>query len=271
MKALNFTLLISFLVNITYSQETKSIFIKQISILREKDDFLFLKMELFNPNDASITIPNSNTKISFSMLKIIPDSLKQFESQIVKQLQNEKFSIESNQTINWYLKISKSINSQISEQQNVDNQLKRNSNTNEEVKYSIEDCPDLLITEYKIAKSTQNYIWLEFTIVNRGRKSANVFHTDNEFRNHFLVKALLSTSYELSKVYWDAGSKIIDKGLRARNGIINPQESYTDLIKIDLEGKTKFHKYIILQLDPYLLVPDCNRTNNNLTIQLKNN
>jgi len=266
MKPLNFTIILIFLINIAYSQENRSILIKQLSILREKDNFLFLKMELLNPNDILISVPNTKQNLNFSFIKPINDSLIKYEQQIIKQLQNDKFSIESNQSLNWYLKIDKEQN-----RKSLDNQAIKKDIVKEDLKFSIEYCPDLLISEYKIAKSTQNYIWIEFTIVNRGRKTANIFETNSELNNHFLVKAILSTSYELSKVYWDAGTKIIDKGLRSRNGLINPQESYTDLIKIDLEGKTKFHKYIILQLDPYLVVPDCNRNNNNLTIQLKNN
>ena len=256
----NFTIiLILFLLNTLLSQVSNQIDIKNIEILRDKKDFLFLKMDLMNNGNAKIENPTSKVKTDFYITENLPANLTNYKSQIIELLSLEKFTIQPHESINWYIKIEKS---------KIDTTKKVESNI--PIKYEIDNCPDLLITEYKIAKSTKNYIWLEYTIVNRGRKPANLYgYNTNDVNDNVTIKAVLSTSSELTNVYWDAGSVLVDGGLKTRNGIIKPQESYTDLIKVDLSGQSKFTKYIILQLDPYLTIQDCNRSNNNLTIKIK--
>ncbi len=217
-----------------------------------------LKVDLINTGPTDIVLSSESIcKIEF--VEPLPSKLESYLRNIEQAILHEKLILGAGNTKRWTLKVSKVENIPATIKKSVPNYT-----------VTIENCADLLLTDYKIVKKTNSYLWIEFTLVNRGKKVANLYGPDfDKSADNVMIKSLLSTSAELTAAVWETGSMYIDKGMKLRNGLLNPQESYTDVVKVDLSGQTKFTNYVILQVDPYLVVDDCNRANNNLTIKFK--
>lgn len=240
------------------AQQTGRIELNNIEVLSNKKEFLLLRMDLINTGSTDIVVTN-NLDCSVEFIEKLPPTLEPYQKNIELAVLNAKLILSAGSSKSWTLKVSK--------QNAIAPQQTREAPT---YKVNLENCADLLLSDCKIVKETSNYLWIEYTIVNRGKKTANLYGEDlGKNSDNVTLKSVLSSSAEISTVFWESGSVYIDKGMKLRGGLLNPQESYTDLIKVDLSGQTKFTSYIILQLDPYLVIEDCNRANNNLTIKFK--
>lgn len=241
-----------------FAQQNCRLELNNFEIVSDKRDMFTLKVDLINTGPTDIVLSSESTcKIEF--VEPLPPKLESYQRNIEQAILNEKLILGAGNTKRWTLKVPKAERIPAPIKTSVPNYA-----------VTLDNCADLLLTDYKIVKKTNSYLWIEFTLVNRGKKVANLYGPDFEkTTDNVIIKSLLSTSSELSAAVWETGSLSIDKGMKLRNGLLNPQESYTDVLKVDLSGQTKFTNYVILQVDPYLVVDDCNRANNNLTIKMK--
>ena len=79
----------------------------------------------------------------------------------------------------------------------------------------------------------------------------------------------MSSSEKLTRGSIPIGGTFVKNGKQIPDGKLYPGKSLTDEVKLDIQNMTRFTPIIILELDPYLSVQECNETNNINHIKVK--
>lgn len=129
-------------------------------------------------------------------------------------------------------------------------------------------CSDLEIVSIKILKKSKKKVTLEYTITNKGEGPANLIVDRKKEVKNMALQAHFSTGEQLTRGSFTFDGSFLNKGLEKSNGRLYPGESFTSTIKLNTQKMTSFTPYIILELDPYLAVKECDRKNNKGAIKV---
>lgn len=132
--------------------------------------------------------------------------------------------------------------------------------------YGESKCIDLVIDTLKILKHNRKTLIVEYTIRNKGNSEANLYGDLENENDNLALRAFLGSSERLTRGSLPLGGTYVKKGLE--KGILLPQASYTNTIKLDIGKMTRFTPYIIFNLDPFNTIEECDRTNNKKHILL---
>ncbi len=125
-------------------------------------------------------------------------------------------------------------------------------------------CPDLRLDTILLTRKTKRWITLEFKVTNVGKGPAALRGDRSGEEDNLAIKAHLSSSSKLSRGAIPIGGMFInDKEL------LKVGETYTGIIRLDASKKTRFTSNIILELDPYQTIRECDETNNRNFIEVK--
>ncbi len=134
--------------------------------------------------------------------------------------------------------------------------------------YDPETCPDLKIEAIRVAKQKKNYVIIEYTIKNTGKGPANIEGDSKSQDDNIAVKAFMTSSSKLNKGALVLGGDVV--GNRSKNaGPLMPGETYTTKIRLETSTMTKFTPVIILELDTFSQVRECDETNNKNHIKIR--
>ncbi len=140
--------------------------------------------------------------------------------------------------------------------------------SDESLYFDPETCPDLQIESIRIVKQKKNYVTIEYTIKNTGKGPANIEGTAKGEEDNIAVKAFMTSSSKLNKGALVLGGDVV--GNRSKNaGPLLPGETHTAKIRIDTNTMTKFTPVIILELDTFGQVRECDETNNKNHIKVR--
>ncbi len=142
-----------------------------------------------------------------------------------------------------------------------------NSDENEPL-YDKNTCPDLAIDSIRIIKVSKNSVTLEYTITNHGKGPANMMGHKKALEDNVAIKAHMGSSGKLNRGAISLGGSFIKNLPKEKNGLLEVNESLTGTIKLALHKMTRFTPVIILELDTYQSVRECNERNNRNHIKL---
>ena len=123
-------------------------------------------------------------------------------------------------------------------------------------------CPDLIISEVKILKQSKKSVTIEYTIANQGKGPANLLGEKKGNQDNVAFKAHLSRSSKLNRGAIVVGGDFVKDLPKEKNGLLQAGESHTGTIKLDIRKMTRFTPVIILELDTYQNVRECDERNN---------
>ncbi len=129
-----------------------------------------------------------------------------------------------------------------------------------------EACPDLVIESFSVTKRKKKYAEITYTIVNKGTAPAPLFGEDKAVEDNIAVRAYASGTAKLSRGDMILGGSFIEKGLKAQKGILQPNESYVGTFRVDIRKKTRHMPYLIMFVDTYQGIWECNEGNNVMNI-----
>jgi len=129
-----------------------------------------------------------------------------------------------------------------------------------------EACPDLVIENFKVTKRKKKYAEITYTILNKGTAPASLFGEDKALEDNIAVRAYASGTAKLSRGDMILGGSFIEKGMKDKKGILQPNESYEGTFKIDIRKKTRHMPYLIMFVDTYQGLWECNEGNNVMNI-----
>ena len=127
-----------------------------------------------------------------------------------------------------------------------------------------ESCSDLVLQNIQVLKRRKNTIVLEYQLTNRGFGKAPVVVGRKKEQQGLAIRANLSSTEKLTRGAIPLGGIFLEGDeLTLASG-----ESYTGTLKLDLHKLTKFTPILILELDAYEFVDECNEENNLSTLLL---
>ncbi len=130
-------------------------------------------------------------------------------------------------------------------------------------------CADLVLTELKVLKKSKKWITLEYTIQNQGKGPAAMLGDKKSDSDNVAIKVYIAGSPKISRGSLVLGGEYLTKGFKDRKGLIPPQESYTASIKLDFRKKTRFTPFVIVELDSFQNIKECDETNNTKEVLVK--
>lgn len=124
-------------------------------------------------------------------------------------------------------------------------------------------CADISIDTIIITRQTKKWATIEYHISNKGKGPASFRGETNKDEDNLAIKAYLNRTGKLSKGAIPIGGAFVnDKEL------LKPGEIYIGVIRLDISKKTRYSSMLILELDPYLAIRECDETNNKAFISL---
>ncbi len=130
-------------------------------------------------------------------------------------------------------------------------------------------CSDLIIESISIVKKSKNSVTLKYKIKNQGKKPVSIIGKPKSEDNNLALTIHMSSSEKLTRGSIPIGGTYMKNGKQIPDGKLYPGKSLTDEIKIDIRNMTRFTPVIILEIDPYLSVQECDETNNLNSIKVK--
>jgi hypothetical protein len=131
----------------------------------------------------------------------------------------------------------------------------------EEILEEKNTCPDLVFDTIVLLKRTERSAWVEFTIKNIGKGDAEIYN-ENNGESSFGIRAYISGSTFISKGSVTIGGIQINDGLEEKKGILKPGQKHTMQVQFDIRKMTRYMPVLILSLDAFLKLRECDRTNN---------
>ncbi|MEM8908693.1 MAG: hypothetical protein AAGD05_12660 [Bacteroidota bacterium] len=131
------------------------------------------------------------------------------------------------------------------------------------------NCADLIIDTLKIIKQSKRSVTLEYTIVNQGKGPANLLGSKKGNADNVAFKAHLSSSNKLKRGNIVIGGGFVRNPNKGESNLLAPNESWVGTLKLDLHKMTRFTPYIILELDTYQGVRECNERNNRNAVKVE--
>ncbi len=125
-----------------------------------------------------------------------------------------------------------------------------------------EYCPDLQIDTFYVSKRTKKYAEISFKIVNIGKGPAPMYGETKELEDNIAIRAYASGTENLSRGDLIIGGAYIESGLEGEAGILQPSETYAGAFRIDIKKKTRHMPYLIISVDDYQKLWECDEGNN---------
>ncbi len=130
-------------------------------------------------------------------------------------------------------------------------------------------CPDLIIESVSIVKKSKNSVTLKYKIKNKGKKPLSVTGPSKKKEDNLALIFHMSSSEKLTRGSITIGGTFVKGGKQTPDGKLYPGKSLTEEIKLDISMMTRFTPVIILEIDPYFSIEECNETNNLNYIKVK--
>ena len=131
-----------------------------------------------------------------------------------------------------------------------------------------DNCPDLIIKDIDILKVNKFMIALEYTVKNQGTGTA-YFHGDKNINeDNVYIQAHLSATPKFTRSAQLKGENPIKKEVGNREGSLEKTREFKGKMYLNVRGSTKLTPYLILNLDPYQTVRECNERNNRSFIRV---
>ncbi len=130
-------------------------------------------------------------------------------------------------------------------------------------------CSDLVIESVSIVKKSKNSITLKYKIRNLGRVPVSITGPSKKEEDNLALIFHMSSSNKLTRGSIPLGGTYVKDGKQTQNGKLYPGKSLTNKVKLDISSMTRFTPVIILEIDPYLSVEECDETNNLNYIRVK--
>lgn len=142
------------------------------------------------------------------------------------------------------------------------------NDTSDDDYYNPANCPDLRIESIRVLKKNRRSVTIEYTVKNIGKGPADLNQENKSSSDNVAVKAYMTSSDKLTKGALVIGGGYVDNRSQ-NNGMLLPDETHVCTIKLDINNMTKFTPVIILELDTFEQVLECNETNNKNHVKVR--
>lgn len=132
----------------------------------------------------------------------------------------------------------------------------------EKPKVAVKDeCPDIYFAKLAILEQDDKWATIEYTVSNKGNGRFILFGENNGRQQHLAIRAYISGVEVMSRGALPIGGQFV-KEIPGQIGILQPGESHTGKVKLDIRKKTRYMKSLILSLESDQFIDECDKTNN---------
>lgn len=131
----------------------------------------------------------------------------------------------------------------------------------------MDNCPDLIIKDIEILKENKYHIAIEYTVKNQGTGDAELLGKKKSTDDNMVLKAYLSATPKFSRSAQAVGEAAIRKEA-GKDGVVPRTREFKGKMFLNIRGRTNLTPYLILNLDPYQSVRECNERNNRSYVKL---
>ncbi len=130
-------------------------------------------------------------------------------------------------------------------------------------------CPDLRFDTAYLFQLDEQVILIRYAVRNFGDQSAWMLGENDGLSPDLVVNAYFVSGQKITRGALPAGSELVKMGRETLDGWLHPGQVFWGEIRIDAKKRTRFSPNIALELDPFLVVPECNRTNNTVAVSVE--
>ncbi len=131
-------------------------------------------------------------------------------------------------------------------------------------------CPDIFLSDLKVLKKSKYSLTLAYTITNHGEGPANLLGDDALEGDNVAIRANLSSVNKTTRGSIIIGGEYVSaKEVSEYKNLLPPKQSYTGKMKLDISKMTRFTSYVVLELDIYNRILECDETNNQLAVKIE--
>jgi hypothetical protein len=195
-------------------------------------------------------------------------ALLAYKNDIIQQVLNNDITLEAGQSLKKQtMKLRLDPNRKLAEEEEDDSfTISVGDNSSKGKDYIARNfCPDLRLDTLIITRQTRKWATIEYRISNNGKGPASFKGESGKGERNLAIKAFLNRTGKLSKGSIPIGGAFIND-----QDLLKPGEVYTGVIRLDITKKTKYSSMLIIHLDPYLAVRECDETNNKKAVSLSN-
>jgi len=230
-----------------------------IEASEEKGDLIKVTGTLINTGRNKVTLPNkgtSNLVINFEEA-LQEKGLGYLAKKMIYALRKQKLSLEPGQ-------LKGEITFMIKQEPGEELSLPAEELVakGQDVGIGIDACPDLKIDTFFVSKRTKKYAEISFKIVNVGDAPAAMFGETKAVEDNVAIRAYASGTAKLSRGDLIMGGAYIESGIKDENGLLQPQESFAGAFRVNIRKKTRHMPYIIISIDDYQNLWECDEGNN---------
>jgi len=122
-----------------------------------------------------------------------------------------------------------------------------------------EGCSDIQIEKIEILRKSKNSVTLGYTLINLGQAPARL-NGLNKGDDNLALRAHLCSTNKLTRGAITLGGSFLK--ISEENAMLKSGATYTGELKLPLYKLTKFTPFLVLQVDPYQKITECDETNN---------
>jgi hypothetical protein len=129
-------------------------------------------------------------------------------------------------------------------------------------------CPDLVIDTIYLVKYTAKSMLLHYIIRNKGQAPAQLLGAPGHKNKDLNLRVYFVSGMKLTRGAIEAGTVQIRKGVETLDGVLLPGQILQGEATISLKLRTRFSPNLLLELDPFQSIPECDRTNNTRALEV---
>jgi hypothetical protein len=130
-----------------------------------------------------------------------------------------------------------------------------------------EECPDVSFTRLDIEEQDDKWATLTYTITNQGKGPFHLYGDKDGTEHNLVLRAYISGVPKLSRGALSIGGQFV-KDASGLPPSLQPGESASSKIRLDVRKKTRYLKSLILSLDSNQFSYECDKTNNTAAVIL---
>jgi hypothetical protein len=145
-----------------------------------------------------------------------------------------------------------------------------NDNGQDPVFFADEGCPDLVLEDLKVVKKKKSEVIISYKITNKGDAPFSLLGKNaKKKKDNVAIKMYFSSNETLENGDILVGGIYVDNDANeAQNGKIDAGKSYEGTLKLSIKNQTSFTPFLVLDVDAWQLIIECDETNNQASIKL---
>jgi hypothetical protein len=123
-------------------------------------------------------------------------------------------------------------------------------------------CPDLVFDTVFVSRYTDKMMTVQYVLRNQGNQAANLLGANKSRDDNMAVNVYFSGGLRLTRGAILADGEFVREGRETLDGLLLPGQQLHGSVEVSLKNRTRFSPNLIVELDPFQTVQECDRANN---------